>query len=302
MATVSKLFANGAFQTSVSLDEITRTTVGQSQTGIFASEFDEVTIYPVTNGLAKRETNTGKLMVAGYFDEYSMYAPAGGSPDIVTSGLMVNLANAPSSGATWTDISGNGIDATLQGTPSYVSNNGGGIKLNNPTYSGTDYIVVPYNTTNNTLTVEIVASFNPTQYWATIWGNESYTAGLGFFAFMNSSTSMVYGRPGATATETIAASDSIRHWIFVMNAGQNSLYLNGSQQGTTQARTTGGNATGNFYFGSRHNNAGTDAQDKMNNSNSALQPVYYQMRIYNKALNTTEITQNYNAVKATYGI
>lgn len=69
MTTISKLLANGVFQTSVPLDEITRTTIGQSSSNIFSSEFDEVTIYPITNGLAKRETTEGKLLVSGYFDE-----------------------------------------------------------------------------------------------------------------------------------------------------------------------------------------------------------------------------------------
>jgi len=69
MATISRLSANGLFQTSVTLDEISQTRISQSPTNIFSSEFDEVTINPVTNGLAKRETNDGKLMIAGYFDE-----------------------------------------------------------------------------------------------------------------------------------------------------------------------------------------------------------------------------------------
>lgn len=69
MTTTSRLLANGVFQTSVPLDEISRTTIGQSTSNVYASEFDEISIYPITNGLVKRETNTGKMMVAGYFDE-----------------------------------------------------------------------------------------------------------------------------------------------------------------------------------------------------------------------------------------
>jgi hypothetical protein len=66
-----------------------------------------------------------------------------GLSDIVTSGLQFNLATAPSTGSTWTDSSGNGRNATLQGSPSYVSNNGGGIRLNNEDLNCTDYISVP---------------------------------------------------------------------------------------------------------------------------------------------------------------
>ena len=72
------------------------------------------------------------------------------TPSYVTTGLQVSLASAPASGTIWTDISGNGRNATLQGSASYVSNNGGGIKLNNASYLGTDYISVPYNISSNT--------------------------------------------------------------------------------------------------------------------------------------------------------
>ena len=222
----------------------------------------------------------------------------------VTSGLVFNLLTAPSSGTTWTDVSGNGRNATLGGTPTYVSNNGGGIRLNNTTYGGTDYISVPYNISSTTSTIEIVASFNPTSHWATIWGNEAYSFSRGYFAYMPNSTTITWGSPTSnTTTATITASNSIRHWIFVINGTSKSLYLNGSQLGTTATLNNPGSyATSEFLFGARHTNAGTGATDKLNNVNSSLYPVFYQMRVYNKALSGSEITQNYNAIKPTYGL
>jgi hypothetical protein len=220
-----------------------------------------------------------------------------------TSGLVFNLQSAPSSGTTWTDASGNGYNATLQGSSSYVSDNGGGVKLNNADYTGTDYISVPYNISTNTVTVEIIASFNPTSNWATIWGNEAYSFGRGYMAYMPSATVINYGRPNVPAAETITASNAIRQWVFVIDGTQHSLYLNGTQVGTTDtvaAQTQF--VTSEFYFGARHTNGGSGPTDKMNNTNSALQPVFYQMRLYNKALSGAEITTNYNAVKTTYGI
>ena len=225
------------------------------------------------------------------------------SPSYVTSGLQVNLLSAPTSGTTWTDVSGNGRNATLQGSASYVSTSGGGVKLNNLTYTGTDYISVPYNISSNTVTVEIVASFNPTSNWATIWGNDSYSAGRGYMAYMPSSTVINYGRPNVPTAETITASNAIRHWTFVINGTQHSLYLNATQVGTTDTVAVQTLfATSEFYFGARHVNNGVGPADRMNNSNSALQPVYYQMRIYNRALSISEVSQNYNAVRGTYGI
>jgi hypothetical protein len=226
------------------------------------------------------------------------------APSYITTGLQVNLLSAPASGTTWTDVSGNGRNATLQGSPSYVSNNGGGIRLNNLTFAGTDYISVPFNISTTTATVEIVASFNPTSNWATIWGNENYNGGSGHMAYMTNSTSISWGRAAGAIVSTITASNSIRHWTFVINGASGLLYLNGSQLGATGSLVSAQTSYVNteFLFGARHTNSGTGATDKMNNSSSPNYPVFYQMRIYNTALSAADVSQNYNAVKGTYGI
>ena len=223
---------------------------------------------------------------------------------IVTSGLQFNLQTAPTSGTTWTDSSGNSRNATLVGSPSYVSNNGGGIRLNNGDANGIDYISVPYNIASNTVTVEVVASFNPDAFWGTIWGNEIYDTNGGYLAYVDSSSSISYGIPNSETAETITNSNAIRHWIFVINGTQASLFLNGSQVGTTDTINNQTIFTTNdFYFGARHNNNGIGfGGDTLNNSNSSLYSVFYQMRGYNKALSGAEITQNFNAIKDTYGI
>ena len=233
------------------------------------------------------------------------YSTVASSPaGIVTSGLQFNLATAPSTGSTWTDSSGNGRNATLLGSPSYVSNYGGGIKLNNQDANGTDYISVPYNIASNTVTVEVVASFNPDSFWGAIWGNEIYNDSGGYLAYVSSSTELSYGIPNSETIVTITQSNAIRHWIFVINGTQISIFLNGSQVGTTDTINNQTLfATGGFQFGSRFAaNDGTGFGDTMNNSDSALYPVFYQMRAYNRALSGAEITQNYNAIKDTYAI
>jgi hypothetical protein len=224
---------------------------------------------------------------------------------LVSSGLVFNLQTAPSSGTTWTDSSGNGYNAIISGSATYVSNNGGGIKLNNTSANGggNDFISVPYNIPSSTLTVEVVASFNPTSFWGTIWGNDFWSGGRGYLAYMPASTTISYGKSGGQTTETITASNSIRHWTFVINGTQHSLYLNGVQVGTTDTVSIQTLfATSELYFGARHVNTGIGPADRMNSSITANQPVFYQMRVYNKALSTTEITQNFNVVRGTYGL
>ena len=225
------------------------------------------------------------------------------STPAAVEGLQFYLQTAPSSGTTWTDASGNGINATLVGSTSYVSNNGGGIKLQNTDFSGNAHISVPYNISTNTATVEIVASFNPNSHWSTIWGNEAYSFSRGYFAYMGTSTNLIWGSPSSNTTNvTITASNAIRHWTFVINDTSKILYLNGSQFATATTNNPSSYATSEFLFGARHTNTGTGATDKLNSNISANQPVFYQMRVYNKALTSSEVTTNFNEVKSTYGL
>jgi hypothetical protein len=235
----------------------------------------------------------------------SITPSSSGSGGIVTSGLVFNLASASTSGTTWTDATGNGYNATLNGASSYTSSFSGGIQLANANnYSEeTGYISVPYNITSSAVTVEMVASFNPTDYWGAIWGNEVYDSGSGYFAYMDTATSINYGKSTSESSETVTASDAVRHWVFVINGTSHSLYLNGSQVGTTDTVSIQTLfASNNFYFGARHTNAGTGFTDVLNNSTAAFYPAFYQMRVYGRGLSSGEITQNFNAIKGTYGL
>lgn len=216
----------------------------------------------------------------------------------VTSGLVFNLLNAPASGTTWTDATNNGYNATLQGSPTYISTNGGGARMNNTTYGGADYVSVPYNITSGTATIEMVASFNPSSFWATIWGNDSYNTSTGYFAYMGNASNITWGKVPGSASASITASSSIRHWVFVIDNTSLKLYLNGSQLGSTMTITTQTSfANSQFYFGARHMNNGTGPADKLNNVNASLQPVFYQLRVYNTALSAANVSTNYAAVK-----
>jgi hypothetical protein len=70
MTSGTRLTAQGILYTN-GLDEITKTSIGQTATTTFAAEFDEVTLNPIQNGLAKKEYVDGRYQVAGYFDEYT---------------------------------------------------------------------------------------------------------------------------------------------------------------------------------------------------------------------------------------
>ena len=224
----------------------------------------------------------------------------GSTPALITTGLQINLATAPSLatvGTTWTDTSGNNNNGTLAGSNShlsYTSNDGGGIGISG-SESGT-YISTGYNIASNTFTISMVASLNPTTFWSSMWGDESYSAGKGYFAYLLSTTSLNVGSPSGTANFTVSNITNINVWDFVISGTSVTVYQNGTSLGTkTFVAPSGGYATTGLYFASRHANGGSGPTDNCVGT-------YYAMRVYNSALNSTQILNNYNAVGATYGL
>ncbi len=209
---------------------------------------------------------------------------------VVQNGLVMNLATAPSSGSTWTDISGNGNNATLQNSPTYISTNGGGIRT-----SGTSYISTGYNLPSN-FTVSVASSFNPTNYWSVIWANESWTAQKGYIAYLSSANGIDFGSPPAPPTIPMNDINTIHIWDFTVNGTTYALYKDGVlvQTGTFTA-PPGGLSTNGLYFGARHTNVGTGVTDYSPGT-------FYSMRVYNRALSEEEVKINFSALRSTYGL
>ena len=95
MARSSQIKSDGTLNVFSSLDEVTQSTISESKTYLRAAEFDEVTINPLSNGLVKRQTNDGRILVANIFNEIN----------IVTRGLTLQLdaeenESYPNSGST----------------------------------------------------------------------------------------------------------------------------------------------------------------------------------------------------------
>lgn len=67
--TITKLFPTGILQSSVAFDEVTYGSIKVGTTGVYAAQFDEVSL---AAGTAERRTSTGTYMVSGYFDEYTL--------------------------------------------------------------------------------------------------------------------------------------------------------------------------------------------------------------------------------------
>ena len=209
---------------------------------------------------------------------------------LIQEGLMVNLISPSSSGTTWTDASGNANNATLNGSPTYTSANGGGY-----TTSSSSYISVPYNLPN-TFTVSVACTLNPSTFWATLWGNESWNAAKGYFAFLGSSSSLNFGSPSGQLAINVSGINTVHIWDFVVSGSTFVLYKDGVSAGTgTFTAPSGGVSTTGLYFGARHTNAGTAYTD-------ACPGTYHSMRVYNRALSSDEINTNFTVLRGNYGL
>lgn len=222
-----------------------------------------------------------------------------------TTGLQLNYLNAPSSGSTWTDASGSGNNGTVYtagtGAATYTTNNNGGLTLgpsnitNMAMVANTSYnLSVPFS-------IEVIANITATSFWATLFGNENYNAGSGWFAYWSGSGFLTIGSPSRTNGYAVTANTgTIRQFIITVDGTPSlNLYINGVLQSPSTSGYTvaPGTSTSGLNFGSRHPNAGNTGTP-----NDCATGTYYQMRAYNIALNQSQVTANYNAVKTTYGI
>jgi hypothetical protein len=234
------------------------------------------------------------------------------NPRIVTDGLVLaldagNAKSYPGSGTTWTDLSGKGYNGTLTDGPTFSSADGGSIVLDGVN----DFVQIPYDSywdsnvfgTATVFSIEcwykpdvfrdwdtVVMKWNPALGgWysapegASIWSNLA-----GFQAVFASG---VASNP-AGSNVILSYSTATLKWYHLCFTGDGvnlRLYVDGIQRSTelvssrTVAVTTSNNGP---TFGRRQFMLG-----KLSNS-----------RFYTRALNESEIRQNFNATRGRYGI
>ena len=238
------------------------------------------------------------------------------SPSIVTNGLVLcldaaNRKSYPTTGTTWTDLSGRGNTGTLE-TAGYIGDNGGSI-----TFDGTDeYAKIsspsPLSSTK-IFTFEIlvnftsiIGNFGPSNKAAFLFaGGTGSGSGQPEFGVWSANASsftpntLYFGRGGGGTSGSLSINVSSLmsngNWyqIVLVRSTSNAqiVYLNGSSIGT-------GNVSDDFQdgqtdFGAIHANG--DYSGFLNGKISTI-------KIYNRALTATEIAQNYNALKGRYGL
>ena len=230
-----------------------------------------------------------------------------GTPPIVTNGLVLNLdcgnrLSYPTSGTTWTDLSGNNNNGTLTNGPTFNPNNLGSI-----VFDGVDDNVQLGLASNLILnptgiTVESWCKTNvDNQYrklFTTVGSGTQSIAGVYFSIGPNGLFDEYFpyylgiktnvGTQAALYTLPISTT-RYNHLLGTYNGTSINLYLNGDLV-ATQAQT------GNIITTGIARISGYDNNSESWNGNIS------NFKIYNRALTSTEVLQNYNAYKTRFGL
>jgi hypothetical protein len=226
----------------------------------------------------------------------------------VTANLQMNLLSAPtvsSSGSTWVDASGNGNNGTLLSETgasfTYTADNGGGLIATGSLGTGgaSTHISTSYVLTSP-FTVEMWCKPNGQRTWSTLWGSEVYSSDTGWWAVWEATGTLTAGgAPSGVGYTTSYTQSTPQHYVFTLTGSTFTFYLNGvatSGSGSYSA-PSGGAGISPLLFGSRHPNSGGTTPPT-----DALDGTYYQMRVYNTALSSSQVTQNYSGTRGMLGV
>ena len=225
-----------------------------------------------------------------------------GGPNVVYNGLVLYLdaANNKSyvSGSTsWLDLTPNQSNSgSLTNGPTFNTGSGGNI-----VFDGTnDYIDFYASSLGTTTTVEL---------WAKLGAGYSGTMVFGFWIYdvwtynstlgFNTGNGDVYGISSATVS-SLGLVNNWKHYVFEMRSDvsytNNKIYINSVSQ--TLSQQIGSEAAGN-----RHFNSGNGRLPGWRYTTGYLMNISVaSFKIYNRALTSTEILQNYNATKTRFGL
>lgn len=225
---------------------------------------------------------------------------------IITSGLILYYdAGTPisysGSGTTWTDLSGNSNTGTLQNSPTYSTIDSGG--------------TFTFNGTNNEVTTTTLYT-NPQTFSIGAWFRTSSASGkkiIGFESNQTGTASATYDRqiyigtdgklyfgvnPGTITLATSPSTYTDNKWYYVMatyGGTTMTLYVNGISVATNTA-----SAAQNFNGYWRI--AGYKTLGWTNGSDGYFTGSIAAAHVYNTALTSTQVLQNFNVHRGRYNV
>jgi len=218
------------------------------------------------------------------------------SPKIVTDGLVLyldagNSLSYPGSGTTWTDLSRSRTNAVLNNGPTF--SNGSIV------FDGVDdYVNLPPYTINGySYTYEVVGKFGNTSTY--IMDHETPRIVLGVSpdgtGNMYTYNKIAYypNGPSWEAFGTYPMGDNLFHIItYTIDNGTMKAYLDGVQSGNTANGAS-------VYIGTSSTPVTLMSRYSVSNFKSGTLASF---KIYNRALTSQEVQQNYNALKTRFGL
>jgi len=215
----------------------------------------------------------------------------GYGPRVVTDGLVLALDAAdvssyPGSGTTWTDLSGQGNNGTLDNSVTFTSNNGGGFS-----FDGTDEIIsLPKIITTNDFTICQFISY--TSDTGEGWTFEQYNYGAGRLILNTGSNKFRFFLGGNVIISSTTLVSGQKYFICCSRSGSSgSIYINGNLDATG---TLNSNSIDNITSAIGGSRAWSSAKQFIGD--------IYTTSVYNKTLTAAEVQQNFNALRGRYGI
>jgi len=231
------------------------------------------------------------------------------SPKIITDGLVLcldaaNTKSYPGSGTVWSDLSRGGNNGTLTNGPTFNSANGGSIVFdgvddrvdcssNNLSSGNSPFSVTAWVNTNLT-TRELLFGLDDESHLDI----NAYQVNGTTISFHRFNSFVMYAPIGSFTT------GEVQHvaWTYngtTMNESNAKMYVNGVLLTNYQFSYNAGPF--NYDFNTNINNF---ISNKYTNYSSASQYTgnLYGLQLYNRALSSTEILQNYNATKSRFGL
>ncbi len=223
-----------------------------------------------------------------------------GGPDIIENGLTLfldasNIRSYPGSGTTWSDLSGNGNNATL---------------TNGPTFSAANLGSIVFDGTNDYIYRSSLSGFNSSTFTILLWGKFVSVSSSGVLfnlgrssgdadteaqLYYNNSRLVYWDYAGSIAFNFINSSGTLstnvyQYLGFTKNSTNGTFYIDGYSSGTGTAAFNANISTNDFAIGA-------DIRDSINYINGNIP----QFLIYNRVLTAAEVLQNYNATKSRFG-
>ena len=215
---------------------------------------------------------------------------------VVTTGLQLyldagNASSYPGSGTAWTDLSGNSRDGTLTNGPTYSATNGGSIVFD----GSNDYVQCTgsLTVTAATFVAWIKRNGNQGQYDGILFSRGAVTTGMNFQ--ISNQLGYHWNDAGNTYNWQSGLTIPDATWCMIavsVTSTSATAYLCQSG-GTTTATNTVNHSSGNL---NDIKLALDDAAARYFNGNIAI------AQLYNIALSAGEVSQNFQADRARFGI